>query len=81
MLDAIYCGTIPHDSVPQNQRDLECVEQCQAFSAEPDKVEAEKIFQFFVYPFVKMEEWIIKVRPNNASSTFGLKLTQDPQYD
>ena len=47
---------LPSNLVPPNQRDLERIEQGDKFPAEPDEVDADKEFKFFVYPFSKMEE-------------------------
>ena len=71
---------LPSNLVPPNQRDLERVEQGDKFPAEPDKVDVDKEFKFFVYPFSKMEEKTLRVRPACKSPTFGLALEADPQY-
>ena len=47
---------LPSNLVSSNQHDLERVEQGNKFPAEPDEVDADKEFKFFVYPFSKMEE-------------------------
>ena len=36
--------------------------------------------QFYVYPFAKMEEKLLKVLPTCSCSNFGLKIELDPQY-
>ena len=63
-----------------NQRDIEHVEQGDKFTAEADEVDVDKEFKFFVYPFSKMEEKTLCVRPACKSPTFGLVLEADPQY-
>ena len=62
------------------QRDLELVEQGNKFPAEPDEVDADKEFKFFVYPFSKMEEKLLVVRDASTNPTFSLVLEADPQY-
>ena len=47
---------LPSSLVPPNQLDLERVEQGDKFPAEPEEVDVDKEFKFFVYPFSKMEE-------------------------
>ena len=69
---------LPSNLVPPNQRDLERVEQGDKFPAEPDNVD--KDFKFFVYPFSKMKEKTLGVRPACKSPNFGLVLEADPQY-
>ena len=72
---------LPSNLVPPNQRDLERIEQGDKFPAEPDEADADKEFKFFVYPFSKMEEKLLKVRAEHSNSpTFGLVLESDPQY-
>ena len=71
---------LQHNLIPTNQHDLEQLEQGEAFPAEPDEIEADKVFHFYVYPFLKMEEWILNVEQKCTKSTFGLKLAQNPQY-
>ena len=62
---------LPSNLVPPNQRDLERVEQRDKFPAEPEEVDVDKEFKFFLYPFSKMEEKSLRVRPACKSPTFG----------
>ena len=55
---------------------MECVEQGEDFPAEPDEVEADKVFQFYLYPFAKMGEQILKVKANCTSPTFTGKIAR-----
>ena len=71
---------LPSNLVPPNQRDLERIEQGNKFPAEPDEVDTDKEFKFFVYPFFKMEEQLLIARDASTSPTFGLVLEADPQY-
>lgn len=74
---------LPLNLIPHNQRNLERVEQGESFSTEVDEVDAvdtDKVFQFYVYPFTKMEERTLTVKTNCTCPTFGLKLARDLQY-
>ena len=71
---------LPSNLVPPNQRDLERVEQGDKFLAEPDEVDVDKEFKFFVYRFSNTENKTFRVRPACKSPTFGLVLETDPQY-
>ena len=73
-------NNLPSNLVTPNQRDLERVEQGNKFPAEPDEVDADKEFKFFIYSFSKMEEKLLKVRKASTSPTFGLVLEADSQY-
>ena len=55
---------LPSDLIFPNQRNFERVEQGNKFSVEPEKVDVDKEFKFFVYPFSKMEEKSLHVRSN-----------------
>ena len=73
-------NNLPRELIPPNQRDLEHAEQGEVFPAEPDEVNANGIVRFYVYPFAKIKEKTLRVRPSCNSANFGLKLEQDPQY-
>ena len=71
---------LPSNLVPPDQRDLECVEQGDKFPTEPNEVDVNKEYKFFVYLFSKIEEKLLIVRDASTSPTFGLVLEADPQY-
>ena len=73
-------NNLPFDLILPNQNDLERAKQDEVFPAKPDEVEADKILQFYVYPFTKMEEKTLRVRPSCACTNFGLTLEQDHHY-
>ena len=60
---------LPSNSIPSNQRDLERVEQGNKFPAKPNEVDVDKEFKFFVYPFFKMEEKTLRIRPACMSTS------------
>ena len=70
---------LPFKNLPPNPRDLECAEQGDKFSAEPEEVDVEDVFQCYVYPFAKMEEKLLKVFPTCTCPNLGLKIELDPQ--
>ena len=72
---------LPFDATPLNQRDLNLVKKSKSFPVEVDEVYTDTIFQFYIYPFAKMEERTLTVKTNCTSPTFGLKLARDPQYN
>ena len=61
---------LPFKNLPPNQRDLEHAEQGTKFPARPDEVDVEDKLQFYVYPFAKMEEKILKVLPTCTCLNF-----------
>ena len=72
---------LPFKNLPPNQRDLERAEQGAKFCAEPEEVDAEDELQFYVYPFAKMEEKLLKVLSTCTRPNFGLQIERDPQYN
>ena len=71
---------LPYKNVTPNQRDLEGAEQGDKFLAKPKEVDDEDEIQFYIYPFAKMEEKLMKVPPTCTLPNFGLQIKLDPQY-
>ena len=69
---------LPFELLPPNQNDLERAEQGDKFPVEPDEVDTQDKLQFYVYPFAKMEEKLLKVLPTCTCENFGLKIILDP---
>ena len=47
---------------------------------EPEEVDIEDQLQFYIYPFVKMEEELLKALPTCTCPNFSLQIKLDPQY-
>ena len=60
------------EATPSNFQSLQHVERNELFPLEIDEVSTEKVFQFYVYPFAKIVEKTLKVKPKFTSPTFGL---------
>ena len=73
-------NNLPSKNLPPNQRDHERAELGNKFAAEPEEVDVEDKLQFYVYPFAKMEEKLMKILPTCIPPDFGLKIELDPQY-
>ena len=69
---------LPHKMIPPNQRDLERAEFGDKYPAEPDEVDTDDEFRFFVYPFAQMEERTLNVSCSRRN--FGLNIELDPLY-
>ena len=67
-------NNLPSNLVNPNQRYLERAEKGDKFPAMSDELDVNKEFKCFVYPFSKMEEKTLLVRPACKSPTFGLVL-------
>ena len=63
-----------------NQPDLERPEQGDKLTAKPEEVDVEDELQFYIYPFTKIEEKLLKVLPTCSCPNFCLKNEFDPQY-
>ena len=74
-------NNLPFENLPLNQRDLECAEQGDKSLAKPEEVDVEDELHFYIYPFAKMEEKLLKVLPTCTHPNFGLEIKLDPQYD
>ena len=73
-------NNLPYKLLLPNQRDLERAEQDYKFLAEPEEVDVGIELQFYVYPFAKMEEKLLKVLLTCSRPNFGLKIELDSQY-
>ena len=71
---------LPFKNLPPNQHDLERAKQGDKVPAKPEEVDVEDELKFYVYPFTKMEEKLLKGLPICTCPNFGLKIELDPQY-
>ena len=71
-------NNLPFKLLLPNQRNLERAKQGDKFLAKPKEVGVEDELQFYVYPFVKMEEKLLKVFPMCTCCNVGLKIELDP---
>ena len=72
---------LPFNNLLSNQRDLERAELGNKLPAELEEIEVEDELQFYVYPFAKMEEKMLKVPPTCTCPNFGLQFEYDSQYN
>ena len=71
---------LPFKNLLPNQLDPECAEQGDKSPAELIEVDVKDKLQFYIYPFAKMEEKLMKVLPICTRPNFGLKIKLEPQY-
>ena len=65
---------LPFKLLPPNQRDLERANQSDKLPAEPEEINIKDELQFYIYPFVKMEEKLLKVLCTSSCPNSVLKL-------